>query len=314
MADFNPQQTLPGNVERISVAQLTKNLEEAKEQATQLANKASNIWRKMHPEDEIKTKVYDPSDFLNSKHQVVIPPEVEEMFQEYENWTIEQREKKEQAPTADELKKLVKGEDKSVLKEEEVKKNPVFSKLMNSFGLKDNAAPKTVSHNINGMKITFEYPSSLITNFALAYASSEGIGTLDFGFNMQIMTVALSIVEIDDVPVTKVLNLTDDYEKYSDIPAKVRKVCGVRMCEFLRSISDKDLEKFMSFYSETIGFVEDTEKSYNANEFVEIKCPKCGKTELIPVTDNIPDRYCRDDGSKMEVQSSNKTDNDAPLE
>lgn len=309
MADFNPNQTLPGNVGKISVNELTKQLSEADEQARALAKKASNIYKKMHPQDEIKSDIYDASDFLDKEHHVIIPKDVEEMFEEFEK----QRNQEKEAPTKEELQKAITGESPSVIPEENVKKNPVFNKLMASFGLSEKANPKTVTHVINDMKITFEFPSSLITNFAVAYASSEAIGTLDFGFNLQLMTLALSIVEIDDSPVTTALNITDEYKSYLDIPAKVRKVCGIRMVEFLRSISDKDLEKFMSFYSEKIGFEDDTTK-VNSNEFVEMKCPKCGRTELVPVTDSkVPTRFCREDGTEMEAQSSNKTDENGPL-
>lgn len=307
MADFNPSQTLPGNVEKISVQELSKQLTEADDQAKALAKKASNIYKKLHPEDTIKSDIYDMSDFLDKDHHVIIPEDVEKMFQDFEN----QRTQEKQAPTKEELQKAITGNE-SVIPEEKVKKNPVFNKLMSSFGLSQDAAPKTISHNINGMKITFEYPSSLITNFAVAYASSEGIGTLDFGFNLQLMTLALSVVEIDDVPVTTALNITDEYNSYTDIPAKVRKVCGIRMADFFRSISDKELEKFMSVYSEKIGFEDNTK--VDTKEFVELKCPKCGRTELVPVTENeVPKRFCRDDGEEMEVQSSNKTDENAPL-
>jgi hypothetical protein len=313
MSDFNPGQTLPGKVEKVSVQELTKNLTEADEQAKALAKKASNVYRKLHPEDTIKTDVYDASDFIDKEHHVFIPQEVEQMFQEFENKKIQ--EKEERATTKEEIQNALKKEEGSVIPEEKVKKNPVFDKLMASFGLSDKATPKTISHTINGLKITFEYPSSMITNFALAYASSEGIGTLDFGFNMQLMTLALSVVEIDDVPVTTALNISDAYEKYSDIPSKVRKVCGIRMVEFFRSINDKDLEKFMTFYSDEIGFNEDKEASVNSDEFVEMKCPTCGRTELIAVVDGktIPKRFCRDDGAEMEAQSSNKTDENGPL-
>lgn len=312
MSDFNPGQTLPGKVEKVSVQELTKNLTEADEQAKALAKKASNIYRKMHPEDTIKTDVYDASDFIDKDHHVFIPQEVEQMFQDFENKKAQ--EKEERATTKEEIQNALKKEG-SVIPEEKVKKNPVFNKLMASFGLGEKATPKTVSHTINGIKITFEYPSSMITNFAVAYASSEGIGTLDFGFNMQLMTLALSVVEIDDVPVTTALNISDAYEKYSDIPSKIRKVCGIRMVEFFRSINDKDLEKFMTFYRDTIGFNEDNESNtINSDEFVEMKCPTCGRTELVPVTgDTLPKRFCRDDGAEMEAQSSNKTDENAPL-
>ena len=318
MSDYNPNQALPGsNGERISVNELTKQLDEAKRQATMLAKKASSIYKKMHPEDELKTDIYDPQDFIDKEtHKVVIPPEVEKMFEEYEKLKSENNlPKKEEQPNAEELKKVVKGEaiEGSALKENEVKKNPVFDKLMASFGLQVDNRPKTIKKEINGLTLTFEYPSSMITNFALAYASSEGIGSLDFGYNMQLMTVALSIVEIDGVPVTSALNLVDTYEHYSEIPIRIRKICGVRMMEFLQSISDKDLEKFMTFYADNIGF-EPEQNNINSNEFVELKCPECGRTEMVSVENEVvPDRYCRFDGKKMEAQSSNKTDENGPL-
>lgn len=311
MADFDPNQVLPGNPEKVSVNTLTKQLEEANQQAKDLARKANNIWKRLNPDDDLKTEVYDMQDFLNKDHQVVIPKDVEEMFEKYEKMREEKKE--ETAPSAEQLKKVVKGDnvEGSVLKESQVKKNPVFDKLMSSFGLKQDNRPKTIQKTINGLNLTFEYPSSMISNFALAYASSESIGTLDFGYSMQLMTVALSIVEIDGIPVTEALNITDAYKSYSDIPARVRKICGVRMMEFLQSIDNKDLEKFMSFYSETIGF--ESETKIDSSEFVEVKCPECGRTEIIPVTDEVPIRYCRFDGKLMEVQSSNKTDENAPL-
>lgn len=312
MADFDPNQVLPGNPEKVSVNTLTKQLEEANQQAKDLARKANNIWKRLNPDDDLKTEVYDMQDFLNKDHQVVIPKDVEEMFEKYEKM---KEEKKDEAPSAEQLKKVVKGEsvENSVLKETQVKKNPVFDKLMSSFGLKQDNRPKTIQKTINGLNLTFEYPSSLISNFALAYADSESIGTLDFGYSMQLMKIALSIVEIDNVPVTEALNITDAYKDYSEIPARVRKICGVRMVEFLQSINEKDLEKFISFYSENIGFDNDN-VAMDSKEFVEFKCPECGRTEVVPVTDDeVPVRYCRFDGKLMEVQSSNKTDENAPL-
>ena len=317
MPDYNPNQALPGSNERISVNELTRQLDEAKRQATMLAKKASSIYKKLHPEDDLKTDIYDPQDFIDKKtNKIVIPEDVEKMFREYEKLKTENNlPKKEEQPSAEELQKVVKGEkiEGSALRENEVKKNPVFDKLMASFGLQVDSRPKTIQKEINGLKLTFEYPSSMITNFALAYASSEHIGSIDFGYTVQLMTVALSIVEIDDVPVTKALNILDNYEHYYEIPSRIRKICGVRMVEFLQSISDKDLEKFMTFYSDNIGFDNESAKP-DTDEFVELKCPECGRTEMVSVDNGIvPDRYCRFDGKKMEVQSSNKTDENAPL-
>lgn len=313
MSDFNPNQTLPGNVERVSVNEFTKNLTEADEQAKRLAKKASNIWKKFHPDDPIKTDAYDASDFLDENHCVHIPDDVNQMFEEYERKQKEEEEEKKE-PTKEEIQKAVLG-NTSAIKDEDVKKNPVLDKLMVSFGLQKEGKLKTVSKTINGINFTFEYPSSMTAEFAFIYANSNYIGMLDISHGLSLMKVALSIVEIDGSPITSVLNISDEFEHYSDIPNRVRKICAVRLVEtFLEKISEGELQKIMKFYEDTIGSDYTTEGNLNPSEFVEVKCPECGKTDIVAVEDGkIPDRYCRFDGKKMEVQSSNKTDANAPL-
>jgi len=319
MSDFNPNQVLPGNPQKVSVNTLTQQLEQANQQAKDLAKKANNIWRRLNPDDDLKTDVYDMKDFLDANHKVIIPEDVEKMFEQFEQMRADKKEAEEgaNAPTKEELKQVVSGKkdiEDSVLSSSQVTKNPVLSKLLKSFGLQDFSKPKTISKEINGMKITFEYPTSMITSFALAYASSEGIGSLDFSRSVQLMQMALSVVYIDDVIITTVLGLSDQYTNIEEVPARVRKICGVRLlANFFDKISDKELDMFLSFYNEKVSPQQEDIK-IDTKEFVEVKCPKCGRTEVLPINEGIiPIRYCVDDGTLMETQSSNKTDENAPL-
>ena len=331
----NPNKSLPGSLSNsISVPELTKQLNEARDQAKNLADRANKIYRKMHPTDELKTDIYDMTDFLQGGY-VKIPPEIQKLFDIAEEEIRKERgvETSEKdaskpnenvAPSAEDLQASLdksnpgmntnnngnNTEDYSI---DKVKKNPVLSKLLTAFGLTD-LKPKVTTISILGMDWTFEFPTSFITNFAVAWATSEGIGSLDFGYNIQLATVALSLVSINGVPLSSVYEVSNSYKDGQDMPARLRKICAVKTIDFINSLTDEKAKLFFSAYSDNIGFSED-EKLVDNKNFAELECPKCANTKIVAIKDGkFPVRYCELCGERMVLQSSTESDENLPLE
>lgn len=309
MSDVN--RSLPGskNIEKVSVNKLAEQLEQAREQANQLAIKANRIYRAFHKDDELKTDVYEAKDFLKDNY-VVIPDEVKKLFDKSD----EELKKKEtnNAPTTEDLQKSLNKEKVKFDPDKDIKENNVMKKILKSFGMKD-LKPETVEIQFGDVKWLFEKSNSFIANFALAYAASEGIGNLDFGYSVKVATVALSLLEVDGTPITKLFEISDKYERGQDVPLRIRKVCAVKTVDLFLGFENDILTKFMQEFSDKVGFtdLEDEPK----NNIVDLVCPICHKVKQVELDDDgkyFP-KYCEDDGTLMVLKGSLETDNDIPL-
>jgi hypothetical protein len=306
----NPNKSLPISKEKISINDFNKQLDEKRSQAEQLARKANSIWRKFHAEDEIHTDVYEYKDFLK-KDEISIPDEVQELFDKAAEAVSSKGPSEEAKDIQKQVEKLNEQENKEEPKkfeETDVTKHPILSKLYQKFGVKEKDS-LYVEKEINGIKFTFQYPNSMSANFALAMASGEGIGSMDFAHNIEYSQVAMSIVSMDGIPCSEVWGISNQF-KYDNMPPKVRKLCGVKNLEMLDNMEEDKAELIVSFYRNNIG-IADT-KEYE--EIAELECSSCGSTKDVTlVNGEIPVRFCELCGTKMIPTNTTHTDNNVPL-
>lgn len=320
----NPNGALPGEPDHLNVKELSSMITEAQEQAKGLAAKANRIYRKLHPDDKIRTDIFDMKNFLEG-NTVVIPPSAQELFDEAERQMSRRDDPQapqkgqddEPEPSVDDLRQQFDPNfrknaeaKKEKFNPDNVKRHPVLDKLRHAFGVREKSAA-TVEREIEGIKFTFEYPTSLTTSFATAIASGEGVGQMDFAYNYELSQLAMSVVAIDGEPVCSVLDVSSEYGA-DNMPAKVRKFCGVKMYQVLQQMGDASLSRIMqTWQSEVKPVAADVDKG----KVVELSCPKCGHTRMV-VGDKdgmVPVKYCEDCGTKMEQSASAATDADAPL-
>lgn len=305
---------MPGGkpADAVSVKDFTKMMQDAEKQAEQFAQQANQYYRSLHPEDELKTGgVFDKKDFLDHG-KVFIPKEAQELFDEIEE--IKVKKLSTPAETKEEKSaEQLQTEMNVKLNPEKVQRNEVLSKLKNAFGIREDDKA-TISTEINGIVFTFEYPTSLTSNFAFAIAHGEGVGALDFSHTLELSQVALSIIALDNIPINDVWDIRPGAYAINEIPSHIRKLCAIKTISFLNSMADKQLEMITAFYKAQVGFIEDV--TLDTDNFVEMRCPECLATRIYILNKDktIPVRYCERDGKAMAPVATTGTDTDAPLE
>lgn len=314
----NPNKSLPIDKGRISITEFNKQLDEKKNQAEQLARKANSIWHKFHSEDSLHTDIYEYKDFLIN-NEIEIPKEVQELFDKAAEAISKKDEPSEEAKDIQKQVDNINDVDVDAtvdvdkqktekLDEKNVTKHPILSKLYQKFGVKEKDS-LYIEKEINGIKFTFQYPNSMSANFALAMASGEGIGSMDFAHNIEYSQVAMSIVAMDGIPCSEVWSISSQF-KYDNMPPKVRKLCGVKNLEMLDNMEEDKAEMIVSFYRNNMG-IADT-KEYE--EIAELECSSCGFTKNVTlVNGEVPIRYCELCGTKMIPTNTTATDSNVPL-
>lgn len=308
----------------ISIPEFNERMAKINEEAEKLAIKANRIYKANNPDDHIDTGMFDKNDFIKDM-ELVIPQQAQELFdfedarrlkkaQDNANQIKENIEKnlnKDEETTVEDLQKQLGGKpNKEKIDIKQIKKHPILSKLKEKFGIKEESK-SYITKVINDVKIIFEFPTALTTNFAVAIATTEGVGTLDFANAYELARCSMSIVSLDDVSVAELFAELPQYT-YDKIPAKVRKLCGFEVMQFLQKMPQKELENILSFYRTEIGFEELVQGDEN---IVELECLNCHKTRTVPVDEegNYDIRYCDRCGTKLIPTNTTQTDANLPL-
>lgn len=325
----NPNSSLPNRMQdAISIPEFNDRMSKLNKEAERLAFRANRIWKIANPDDNIDTGLFDKKDFIQGT-ELVIPKQAQELFdyddnqrlnkvKENENQIRQSIEEKieaseEKETSVEELQSQLgykQSSSKETFKEENTKKHPLLAKLKEKFGIKEEEKAY-LSKVINDVKITFEFPTALTTNFAMAIATGEGIGTLDFANSYELARCAMSIVALDDVPVSELFAQIKNFT-YDKIPTKVRKLCGFEVMQFLQKMQQKELENILSFFRTEIGFEEITSES---EDIVELECMSCHTTKTVPIDEkgNYDIRYCDRCGNKLVPTNTTQTDGNVPL-
>lgn len=309
--------------EGISIPEFNERMAKINEEAEKLALRANRIYKANNPDDHIDTGMFDKSDFIKGT-ELYIPPQAQELFdfddanrlkkaQDSVNQIKENIEKNlndDKTSVEDLQKQFSNKTGKEKIEPTQIKKHPILSKLKEKFGIKEKTN-SYITKVINDVKIVFEFPTALTTNFAVAIATTEGVGTLDFANAYELARCSMSIVSLDDVSVAELFADLPQYT-YDKIPAKVRKLCGFEVMQFLQKMPEKELENILSFYRTEVGFEELVQGDEN---LVELECLNCHKTRTVPIDEegNYDIRYCDRCGTKLIPTNTTQTDVDLPL-
>ena len=323
----NPNSSLPNRMQdSISIPEFNERMTAIDQEAEKLALRANRIWKANNPNDKIDTGLFDKKDFINGT-DLVIPKQAQELFDFDDSQKLKKAQENTEAIKENLQKQFSSNEDNTTSAEDlqkqfgvkptkekfsisDVKKHPILSKLKEKFGIKEEEN-SYVTKTINDVEIVFEYPTALTTNFAMAIATGEGVGTLDFASAYELARCAMSIVAMDNVPVSELFANISNFT-YQNIPSKLRKLCGFEVMQFLQKMPDKELDNILSFYRTEIGFEEITD---NEKDIVELECPSCHltKTTTIDEDGSYSIRYCDKCGTKLIPTNTAKTDLDLPL-
>lgn len=309
----------------ISIPEFNERMAKINEEAEKLAIRANRIYKANNPDDHIDTGMFDKNDFIKDM-ELVIPQQAQELFdfedarrlkqaQDNANQIKENIEKnlnKDEETTVEDLQKQLGGKpntNKEKINIKQIKNHPILSKLKEKFGIKEKSK-SYITKVINDVKIIFEFPTALTTNFAIAIATGECVGTLDFANAYELARCSMSIVSLDDVSVAEIFaGLPNTYD---NIPYKVRKLCGFEVMQFLQKMPEKELDNILSFFRTEVAFEEMVQ---GENNVVELECINCHKTRTVPIDEegNYDIRYCDRCGTKLIPTNTTQTDANIPL-
>lgn len=329
----NPNSSLPNRMsDAISIPEFNERMAKIENQAEELAKKANRIYKVQHPEDKLDTGMFDKKDFLNGT-ELVIPQQAQELFDLDDAMRLAKSRENEQKIKQEITEKFEGKEQEQEQKEEtsvedlqrqlgiapkkkekfdinNAKKHPVLSKLKEKFGIK-NEENAYITRVINDVEIIFEFPTAMTTNFAMAIAQTESVGTLDFANAYELARCSLSIVSMEGKPVSELFADLPQFT-YKNIPSKVRKLCGFEVMQFLQEMPQDQLENILSFYRTEIGFGD---LVGNEKDVVELECTNCGATRTVFIDGegNYDIKFCDRCGTKLIPTNTSKSDENVPL-